>query len=156
MTHKLTGIIRSAFRLDGTVLPMVLVKPEFYIFLGLNFFVAFSLQTGYYNPDQYHAQMTLKVTEITGHLMTFALVFYSGNVFSRYQKLYELTKGMIENSMYIVSIAARELNDIDVVRQLARWLLCSSVVFVFERQSYEEFLDDDGFFTEVLWSRLAR
>lgn len=65
--------------------------------------------------------------------MTFFVVFYNGNVFTRYQRLYELTKGMNEHCLYVVSILDKELKNKAMVRRLSRMLLASCFLFFFER-----------------------
>mmetsp|Transcript_61014 Transcript_61014/g.170678 ORF Transcript_61014/g.170678 Transcript_61014/m.170678 type:complete len:399 (-) Transcript_61014:110-1306(-) len=125
------GIIATALNLKFTIIPLVLGKVEFYMLLGLNVGITYLRRTGYFDPDEYHVDLSMKLTQVTGSLMTFFVVFYNGNVFSRYQKLYELTKGMSENSLYIVSILTKELEEQALVRKLVRLLLASCFMFFF-------------------------
>eukprot|EP00928_Gymnodinium_smaydae_P028707 TRINITY_DN21834_c0_g1_i1.p1 TRINITY_DN21834_c0_g1~~TRINITY_DN21834_c0_g1_i1.p1 ORF type:complete len:414 (-),score=57.74 TRINITY_DN21834_c0_g1_i1:109-1350(-) len=127
------GIVVTALRMHATVIPLVLLKAEFYILLGINLSICYAVRTGYYDPFAIQAQLSMKLTTITGSLMTFFVVFYNGNAFSRYQKLYELVKGMIESSLYIASIIEKEIADRSLVRKLGRWLMASLMVFFFER-----------------------
>lgn len=127
------GIIKSALRFKSTVIPLVILRPEFFILLGINLSVTFVYKYGYFVPDEYHADLSLALTGVTGGLMTFFVVFYNGNVFSRYQRLYELTKGMNEHCLYVVSILDRELKDKAFTRRLSRMLLASCFLFFFER-----------------------
>lgn len=127
------GIIKSALRFRSTVIPLVILRPEFFILLGINLTVTFAYKVGYFVPDEYHTDLPLALTGVTGGLMTFFVVFYNGNVFTRYQRLYELTKGMNEHCLYVVSILDKELKDKAYTRRLSRMLLASCFLFFFER-----------------------
>lgn len=123
------GILRSSLHFRYTVLPLVVLRKDFFLLLSLNVLVTYSRQAGYFNADDYHVELALHLTEITGGLMTFFVVFYNGNVFSRYTKLYELTRGMCENSLYVVSMLDKEIRDKSAVRRMARYLLASVLIF---------------------------
>eukprot|EP00928_Gymnodinium_smaydae_P031067 TRINITY_DN22925_c0_g2_i1.p1 TRINITY_DN22925_c0_g2~~TRINITY_DN22925_c0_g2_i1.p1 ORF type:complete len:398 (-),score=108.66 TRINITY_DN22925_c0_g2_i1:40-1233(-) len=127
------GIIATAMHLKNTVIPLVLAKAEFYVLLAMNLSVVILKQTGNFNPEAAHIDLSLKLTTVTGPLMTFFVVFYNGNVFARYQKLYELSKNMSENCLYIVSIVDKEVKNKEVLRKLTRWLLASTFIFFFQR-----------------------
>eukprot|EP00928_Gymnodinium_smaydae_P096932 TRINITY_DN8664_c0_g1_i1.p1 TRINITY_DN8664_c0_g1~~TRINITY_DN8664_c0_g1_i1.p1 ORF type:complete len:390 (+),score=97.53 TRINITY_DN8664_c0_g1_i1:264-1433(+) len=127
------GIVRTALHFHGTVIPAVLVKAEVYILLFTNVAVGYVKRSGMYHPGEYHMDLAMNLTQITGPLMTFFVVFYNGNVFARYQLLYELSRNMNENCLYIVSIADKELKNKALLRKLARLLLCSTILFFFER-----------------------
>jgi predicted membrane chloride channel (bestrophin family) len=127
------GIIMTALTFKSTVIPLVMAKPEFYMLLGLNLGIGYARRAGLYDPDDYHMTLAMGLTGVTGSLMTFFVVFYNGNVFSRYQKLYELTKGMSENCLYICSIIDKDIKNKALQRKLLRWLLASCFVFFFER-----------------------
>jgi len=147
------GIIGTAFRLHMTVIPMVLQKPEFYLLLGVNLGLYCSVCLGYFNPGEEHAWLYMKLTSVTGSLMTFFVVFYNGNVYTRYQRLYELTKGMIENSIFIVAVADRDIKSKALIRKLTRWLVASNLIFFFERTINQE-NPEDGPISASEWDQL--
>eukprot|EP00928_Gymnodinium_smaydae_P066007 TRINITY_DN4906_c0_g1_i2.p1 TRINITY_DN4906_c0_g1~~TRINITY_DN4906_c0_g1_i2.p1 ORF type:complete len:392 (+),score=65.00 TRINITY_DN4906_c0_g1_i2:48-1223(+) len=127
------GIIVTALRLQNTIVPAVLRKFEFYFLLVVNLGVSYIVKTGIFRPEEYHVELALNLTRITGALMTFFVVFYNGNVFSRYTKLYELTKNMNEHCLIVTSLFCKEVKDIHVVRKLARMVLAACFLFFFER-----------------------
>jgi len=134
------GIICTAFRIKSTVVVQVLAKAEFWILLVSHLFISASYKLEYYSPESFHLELAMGLTGITGSLMTFFVVFYNGNVFARYNKLYELTKNMNEFCLYAVSIITREITDKNLQRKLSRMLLASAFLFFFERTQSS----DDG------------
>lgn len=127
------GIVAIALHFKSTVVPLVISRPEFLILLGINLVVSYAYKHQYFVPSTLNAELSLKLTSVTGGLMTFFVVFYNGNVFARYQRLYDLTKGMNENCLYVVSVLDREMSDMQLKRRLGRMLLASCFLFFFER-----------------------
>lgn len=144
------GIICTAFRLKSTVVMQVFGKPEFYFLFVLHSGIAYAFKAGYYDPSLWNLELAMGLTGITGSLMTFFVVFYNGNVFARYNKLYELTKNMNESCLYAVSIISREISDKNLVRKLTRMLLASAFLFFFERTESS----DDGNISAREWNQL--
>lgn len=122
------GIATIALKLGQSVIPLVLVRPEFYILLGLNLSFYYSVRVGYFVPEDSHLKLSMPLTMVTGSLMTFFVVFYNGNVFTRYNALYTLTMGIVENTVYVVSLLDREIDNKDLVRRLTRWVIASVVI----------------------------
>lgn len=129
------GILCTAFRIKSTVVVQVLAKPEFYLLMCAHLVIAASYKLEYFTPEDYHIELSMSLTGITGSLMTFFVVFYNGNVFARYNQLYGLTKNMNEFCLYAVSIICREIPEKGLQRKLARMLLASAFLFFFERTS---------------------
>jgi len=131
------GILYSSLRIKSTVVSQVLCRPEFYILLGFHGFVSYLYKSGKFSPEFYDMELTMTMTGVTGSLMTFFVVFYNGNVFQRYNLLYELTKSMNEYCLYTVAIITREIPDKNTVRKLSRMLLASSLLFFYERTPHD-------------------
>jgi len=149
------GIVATAFQLRSSIIPQVLKKSEFYILLGMNLSITYMRRTGVFHAEQDHIELSMKLTQVTGALMTFFVVFYNGNIFTRYLRLYELTKGMCENCLYIVSILSKEIKDRDMVRKMTRLLLASCFMFFFScakgTMSHEHL---DAIVTNAEWEQL--
>jgi len=94
-----------------------------------------AVKLDFFTPSEYHVNLAMSMTSVTGSLMTFFVVFYNGNVFARYNQLYDLTKGLNENALYVIAILSREFGatDLAMVRKLARLLVASAFIFFFER-----------------------
>lgn len=148
------GIIAVAFRLRSTVIPTVLQKSEFYFLSALNLALFHACRVGNYSPDEYHAFMSMKLTAVTGSLMTFFIVFYNAHMYARYQELHLHTRGILENVMYICAIASKELDQKRLVQKMSRWLLASCFIFFFERIRVGE-NPDDGPISNDEWTQLC-
>ena len=85
--NELTVLVRW----HGTVLPMVLCKPIIWLmlFAHVGFFYVHM-----YRPDIDVPELPWKLIGVPITLLTFFLVFYSGNCFSRYYALYSRCTGM--------------------------------------------------------------
>lgn len=129
------GILYSALRLKSTVVSQVLYRAEFYLLFAFHGAVSAAYKLKYFDPDRIHLELTMNMTGVTGSLMTFFVVFYNGNVFARYNKLYELTKQMNEFCLYTTAIFGREISCKNTVRKLSRMLLASSLLFFYERST---------------------
>eukprot|EP00928_Gymnodinium_smaydae_P066006 TRINITY_DN4906_c0_g1_i1.p1 TRINITY_DN4906_c0_g1~~TRINITY_DN4906_c0_g1_i1.p1 ORF type:complete len:373 (+),score=65.17 TRINITY_DN4906_c0_g1_i1:70-1119(+) len=127
------GIVATALRLRYTILPAVLCKVEFYFFLFLNLGISFSVRYDIFQPEEYHLELGMTLTRITGTLMTFFIVFYNGKVFDRYARLYKLTKDMNEHCLIVTSYLCREIRDVHLVRKLVRMVMAACFLFFFER-----------------------
>eukprot|EP00927_Polykrikos_kofoidii_P029635 TRINITY_DN25600_c0_g1_i1.p1 TRINITY_DN25600_c0_g1~~TRINITY_DN25600_c0_g1_i1.p1 ORF type:complete len:408 (+),score=58.93 TRINITY_DN25600_c0_g1_i1:218-1441(+) len=150
------GLLRSALRWRHTIIPMVLTKPEFFLFLGLNLTINWAYKAGLFNPVDYHMDLAMSLTSVTGGLMTFFVVFYNGNVFTRYSKLHVLTKTMNEKCLIIVSIISKEVKSKNVARKLGRMVLASAFVFCFTYMKDEDRGPLEDGVTEKRWQSLVR
>lgn len=150
-----SGILWTSLRYKSTVVQAVLDNTEFWLLLVFHVAVMVSYKRGWYTPSDYSLDLNMNLTSVTGGLMTFFVVFYNGNVFERYTKLYGLTKTMNEFNLYAVSIISRELKDKTMVRKLTRQLLASSFLFFFERTPHEhEELHDGSNISPDEWEQL--
>lgn len=137
------GITWSALQFKSTIIPMVIDGIEFYGLLLLNVSVFVSCRMGWYSPADYHLNLPFFLCGATGSLMTFFVCFYNSHVFSRYQKLYHITKQMSENTLAIVSLLRVVVADIRDRRRIAKLLLASCLMFFFERTEGLDDNDDD-------------
>lgn len=112
---------------------MVLQGGEFWFLLVLNITVSTSRHLGMFSPEVYHVDLPWGLTGVTGSLMTFFVCFYNQHVFSRYQKLYALTKHMGEACIEIVSILRVQVEDVVTRRKIAKLVISSCIMFFFER-----------------------
>jgi len=83
--------ITVLFRWRGTVLPMVLCRPAVWVLVSTH--VAF-LYLHLYRPEVDMPPMPWKLVGVPTSLLTFFLVFFSGNCFTRYYNLYKCCTGM--------------------------------------------------------------
>lgn len=65
------GIIEVAFRVQSTIVPLVLGGFEFYLLVIMNCTVFISQRLGYFDPTEYHVDLPWGLTGVTGSLMTF-------------------------------------------------------------------------------------
>lgn len=127
------GIIEVAFRVQSTIVPLVLGGFEFYLLVIMNCTVFISQRLGYFDPTEYHVDLPWGLTGVTGSLMTFFVCFYNQHVFGRYNKLYSLTKNMMEHCLEIVSILRVQVPEKENQRKIAKLCIASCFMFFFER-----------------------
>lgn len=149
------GIFATAFSCRSTVVPGVMLRAEFYLFLGINLSFAYSAKTGWYDPGELHLSLDFKITALTGSLMTFFVIFYNGSVFSRYLLLDAITKNMNDNCVYIASTLVREIPDKALVRILTRWLMCSILFFFFNHTREKDGDTNTCAVSEREWKQLS-
>ena len=78
-------------RWRGTIMAMVLTRPVIWILLGIHYFF---LHLHLENPDVELPALPWLICSVPTSLLTFFLVFYSGNCFARYYALYGKCTGM--------------------------------------------------------------
>lgn len=127
------GIMEVAFKIRSTIIPLVLQGFEFYLLVAMNVTVFLSSRMGFFNPEEYHVDLPWGLTGVTGSLMTFFVCFYNQHVFGRYNKLYSLTKNMMEHCLEIVSILRVQVPDKANQRKIAKLCISSCFMFFFER-----------------------
>jgi len=127
------GILQTALQYKSTIIPMVMQGAEFWILLLINVTVAGTRHMGLFSPEHYDIDLPWELTGLTGSLMTFFVCFYNGHVFSRYNKLYKLTKHMGEACIELVSILRVQVEDIVARRKIAKLVVASCLMFFFER-----------------------
>jgi len=145
-----TGMVMSAFRFKSTIIPMVVDGPEFWLFLILNVFICGLRHAGMFNPELYHCDLPWDLTGTTGSLMTFFVVFYNSHVFGRYNKLYDLTKSMLENALRTAAMLRVLVPDERVHHQVCKYMLASMMIFFFERTTNET----DDAISMIEWDQL--
>jgi len=152
------GTLHTALCLKDTVISQVLQRFEFYALILSHVALRSAYQFGYFSPEDLHLRLPMSLTGVTGSLMTFFVVFYNGNVFSRYNKFYDLTKNLNENCLNVVMMLTREVSDQRLKRKLVRMILASCFLFFFERTPVEESEDkgSEGNISNAEWAELVR
>merc|ERR1719247_2122229 len=96
------GMLLTAVRYQGTVLPEVFSRLEFWLLLAFHIGVCIAFRTGWLereDPDFGHDSdiMSIHWTDIkvVTSMTTFFEVFYSNQCFSRYQTLHMLSRRCI-------------------------------------------------------------
>jgi predicted membrane chloride channel (bestrophin family) len=145
-----SGMVASAFRFKSTIIPMVVDGPEFWLFLILNLFICCMRHAGLFTPEVYHIDLPWDLTGTTGSLMTFFVVFYNSHVFGRYNKLYDLTKSMLEHCLRTASMLRVLVPDQRVHYKVCRYVLASIMIFFFERTTTE----DNEVVSKIEWEQL--
>lgn len=127
------GICATSMRVTSTIIPMVLGGFEFWVLLSLNATVCITKHAGFFDPKVWHVDLPWGLTGVTGSLMTFFVCFYNQHVFGRYNKLYDLTKKMLENCLECVSFLKIQVPNKGAQRKIAKLLIASCFMFFFER-----------------------
>jgi len=145
-----SGITVAAFRCTSTIIPMVLKEAEFWVLLVFNITVCTLRRLDVFNPETFHVDLPWSLTGVTGSLMTFFVVFYNGHVFSRYNRLYDQTKGMCENALKVCCMLRVQVYDDLIMWKVAKWVMSSILMFFFERTNHGE---DPG--SKINWEQLV-
>jgi len=148
------GTFYTTLCLKNTVISEVISKFEFYMLIFCHIAVRQSHKLGYFSPGDFHLDLPMGLTGVTGSLMTFFVVFYNGNVFSRYNKFYQLTKNLNENTVCVVMMLTRDIADQRLKRKLVKMILCSCFLFFFERTPSED--AEHGNISSEEWDELVK
>lgn len=148
------GMVASAFRFKSTIIPMVVEGKEFWFLLFFNTAVCIIRHMGLFRPKEYNAHLPWELTGTTGSLMTFFVVFYNSHVFNRYNKIYDLTRQMLEHSVRTAVMLRVHVPDERVRWKVAKWTITSVLMFFFERTADPE-AESDREDTIIQWDQLA-
>jgi predicted membrane chloride channel (bestrophin family) len=146
------GTFFTALQLKDTVVSQVLVRFDFYFLLCFHFATRVAVESRLFDPSDFGLELPMGLTEVTGSLMTFFVVFYNGSVFSRYNRFYDLTKGLGESTLRVIMILSREMKDTKMKRKLTKMVLASCFIFFFERTPSDE---DDSNMSQAEWDQLV-
>lgn len=132
------GVITVAVSLRGSVIPLVLLRPEFWFLLFCNFGLTVAFERGLLVEHLYikNALPGQLCKCLTG-LMTFFLVFYTNNCFARYFKLYAYTRDMLGEIYAFVSEAKLRIMDRNHQRRAVRYLMGGVFAFFYEAMDGE-------------------
>merc|ERR1719335_1297434 len=109
--------METAFRLSSTIIPEVVKGKEFWLLLGFNVAVTSLRHFGVFEPHDYNLHLPFGLTGVTGSLMTFFVCFYNGHVFSRYNKIYDLTQAMFEQCLELISMLRVQVAHVGIQRK---------------------------------------
>lgn len=126
------GILGAALRYKRTVIPHVLKNPLFWILNVFHVALSVSHRLQYFSVQHDHMELPMHLTKVTGGLMTFFVVFYTSNVFKRYNMLHESARRINVHSLEIVAFLAREIKNRNTIRRLTRMIVGSCFLFYFE------------------------
>jgi len=117
-------------RWRGTFMPMVLCRPALWMLLASH---VFFLYLRLYRPEIYLPPMPWKLILVPTSLLTFFLVFYSGNCFQRYYNYYSMCMGMSGAVMSYVGLLRIHLPKAspDTLYNLSRHLMASVYVLYY-------------------------
>jgi len=155
------GIMKTAFRIGFTVVPGVLRRFEFWVFLLTNIVSSELIISGRWEPRKNMIPSVLQ-SSLTG-LMTFFLVFYTNNCFIRYFTLYAKARDMMGALYELVSECRLRLKDKSHRRKVMKYVMAGVFSFFWEAtegglsEEHLEVLRQRGFLnlTEVaFFSRL--
>lgn len=142
----------TAFTWGCTVLPFVLKRREFWLFMALHLMIGHLYRDGYLEgADQSKALyfMDWNDMKVISAITTFFVVFYSNQIFNRYQKLYSDTRNLITKITeftFEVSLHVKE-SSLAHARLTSRFFLAATVVFFSEMKvntstkEFEQFIE---------------
>mmetsp|Transcript_104747 Transcript_104747/g.337746 ORF Transcript_104747/g.337746 Transcript_104747/m.337746 type:complete len:375 (+) Transcript_104747:67-1191(+) len=135
------GYLSTAFRFSNTVVPCVLRRFEFWVFFGLHIAANYAFRNGML-PDASTSRSWLYVdwneVKVVSAITTFFEVFYTNQCYSRYLRLYDLTRKMLGN-LYDFSFELRLHLGKDCqshARLASRWFTAGVLLFFYEMNSY--------------------
>eukprot|EP00929_Paragymnodinium_shiwhaense_P106177 TRINITY_DN7137_c0_g1_i1.p1 TRINITY_DN7137_c0_g1~~TRINITY_DN7137_c0_g1_i1.p1 ORF type:complete len:520 (-),score=112.28 TRINITY_DN7137_c0_g1_i1:417-1976(-) len=92
------GLMRTAFRIENTLIPIVMQSRTFWAFFFLHCIIFFVYQTGFLSEaHQEYSLPFLDSTEasLLSAMTTFVQVFYTNSAYDRYCKIYNMTRNNI-------------------------------------------------------------
>ena len=137
----------------GTIMPMVLTRPVIYILVSIHYlFLYMHLE----RPDITMPELDWKICQVPTSLLTFFLVFYSGNCFQRYYGLYGKCTGMAGAMMNWVGLCRIFFNSAstETLWNLSRHMLASVYVQYFTLGG--DASDGGKTITEAEWATIMR
>eukprot|EP00747_Dinoflagellata_sp_TGD_P166235 gnl/TRDRNA2_/TRDRNA2_188712_c0_seq1.p1 gnl/TRDRNA2_/TRDRNA2_188712_c0~~gnl/TRDRNA2_/TRDRNA2_188712_c0_seq1.p1 ORF type:complete len:406 (-),score=76.39 gnl/TRDRNA2_/TRDRNA2_188712_c0_seq1:47-1264(-) len=147
--------INTALRWTGTVMPCVLGRKGFWLFLGMHITVCFMSRKGLLRGDDEAPDEDLFLdwndVKVISGITTFFEVFYTNQSFSRYLQLYELMKDMMSEAIFFVYEARLFMGHdaMGYVRLAARFYLCSIFLFIVQMPENHES-------NSVQWNELTK
>jgi len=137
----------------GTIMPMVLTRPVIWILVSLHYsFLYLHLE----RPDIVMPKLEWKVVGVPSSLLTFFLVFYSGNCFTRYYALYGKFTGMAGAMMNWVGLCRVFFNTAssETLWNLSRHMLASVYLHYFTLAG--DASDGGKMVTDTEWAIIMR
>lgn len=140
-------------RWRGTIMSMVLTRPVIWILVGIHYFF---LHMHLENPNIVMPALPWALIGMPTSLLTFFLVFYSGNCFARYYALYGKCTGMAGTVMNWVGLCRVFFNQAssETLWNLSRHLIASVYVQYFTLGG--EASDGGRVMTEREWAIIMR
>lgn len=129
--------LATALRYTHTVVPCVLARPTFWLFQALHWSIFCAYRNGYFqDADQRDSPLYVewRIIQIITSMTTFFEVFYTNNVFSRYIKLYNLSRkifGDLPNFAFNARVFFGSQQQA-MVRLSCRYVVSSVVLFFYE------------------------
>lgn len=142
----------TSFTLASTVIPYVLGRCEFWLFMALHLAITFSYRAGYLvGADESKTTLFIDWNDmkVISAITTFFEVFFTNQTFTRYLHLYDRTRNLLkcvcefcfETSLHLKSTSQSH------IRLATRYFLCSVVLFFSQMKKSED---------EKLWAELQR
>lgn len=153
------GYMSTALSWSSTVLPQVLCRFQFWMFICLHLAICYAHRTGRIEGADQELSLWYvdwrKIKIISG-ITTFFLVFYTNETWDRYTLLYEKTRALmleITEFCFDCSLHIPGKSGKHYVRLASRYFLCSLVVFMYE-VSHQRYLKDDDHFKKLILAKL--
>lgn len=143
--------LTTALRFTHTVVPSVLKRPTFWLFLILHLSVFVVYRLGYLAEADVEDSLLFidwKIVQVITAMTTFFEVFYTNHVFARYMKLYTLSRtnvGALSNFAFDLRIHAGGSHQA-LVRLASRFFVASVFLFFYEL---------NGQVSDVEWDNLV-
>jgi len=131
--------VRIALRLSRTVVPNVLARPDFWLFVGIHLTTFGLHRKGLLQADEWYQLDWPSVKNITA-LTIFFEVFYTNECFKRYTKFFTLIRNML-GVLYDFTFSMRlytRCSGKPYDRMASRWMVVSQLLFLAEARGNPE------------------
>jgi predicted membrane chloride channel (bestrophin family) len=146
------GYCVTVLRWNTSVVPSVLGRMEFWLFMFLHLATYVAYKLGYLSTahEQYHhLHMPSFDMKIVSAITTFFEVFYTNQCYQRYLQLYSLTRKMLGSAYdlcFVMRLYIRHSSS-DVAalydRIASRWVVVSLLLFIFELKTGEPATEEE-------------
>jgi hypothetical protein len=160
LNYSMTSPLAALISFRPTILPMALKRPELWFFTGLHAMLVWLVKS-----DRFHdvfgddlqvsdIELSFSSVGMLTSLMTFMLVFFNGQCFTRYQGYYSACTGISGTCQEMAQMTAVHLMDQpDVKWDVCRYLVTSALLI------YMKVTDPPGapmVIDEEEWDRLTQ
>jgi predicted membrane chloride channel (bestrophin family) len=149
----------TALRWSFTVVPFVVGRLEFWVFMALHLSVTWAFRNGYIpDADQTSALLYIDWNDmrIISGITTFFLVFFTNQTFSRYLALYDRSRRLIKLVLQFCFETSLHLKSPNHVRLACRYFLASMILFFRELGNSESSSCNGNFWRELESLNLIR
>mmetsp|Transcript_140048 Transcript_140048/g.390352 ORF Transcript_140048/g.390352 Transcript_140048/m.390352 type:complete len:355 (+) Transcript_140048:189-1253(+) len=131
------GHLHTVFKLTHSIVPSVVQRWEFWMFLTFELVLSIAFRAGYLEVDEGRSEMNKDDMKVVAAITTFVEVFYTNQCYSRYLRLYRTTRlavGVIYD--YCFTLRLHIATQCPQHARLAnRQLIASVLLFFYEMNS---------------------